>query len=201
MRWRPIDVHRTGECKSGATRRARLALAAALALALGGCLGMGGGGDTAQPVKLGGGGAPPRLPSAGSPSAESPSAASPSAAGAPQRPSSADIAPVAMLDVFRKVPFGRNLNKADDVYAERSAQLALEYANDGASRPWTNPENGSTGSITPTRTYQERDGTYCREFDQSIQVRERGNTEVKGSGEATAKVACRQASGLWKFLP
>ena len=83
--------------------------------------------------------------------------------------------------------------------AERSGQLALEYANDGSRRPWSNPETGTTGTITPTKTFQSKDGAYCREYDQTIQIRQRGSKDIKGQGSANG-VACRQANGRWKFL-
>lgn len=174
-----------GNGAGGLAWAARL-VAAALALALAGCLGYGSS-DAPAPVKLSG--------------QATANTAAPSATQSAARPPSATTPPVAMLDIFRKVPFGKELSRADDVYAERSAQIALEYATDGASRPWTNPETGTTGTITPTRTYQEEDGTFCRAFDQSVQVRQRGNGDVKGAGDAKAQIACRQANGTWKFLP
>jgi len=167
-------------------RSVRRALALAAVLALGGCMGFGA--DKA----------PPQTAIVASP----PQAAAPAAApgGALVRPEP-DADAVAMLDVYRKqLGAGKMLDKADDVYAERSAQLALEYAGDGARRPWSNPETGTTGTVTPTRTYQDKDGAYCREYQQTIQIRQRGSKDIKGQGEATGGVACRQANGRWKFL-
>ncbi len=104
-----------------------------------------------------------------------------------------------MLDVFRgQLAAGKSLSRSDDVYAERSAQIALEYDRDGIARPWTNPETGTNGTVTPTRTYQTN-GTYCREYAQTIQVRERGSKDIKGQGEAKGGVACRLPDGKWKF--
>jgi surface antigen len=154
------------------------AAAAALAVGLAGCMGFGGAGK------------PPPAATIAKPAA--PVAARPDT----------DAEGVAMLDVYRRqLPGGQVLTRADDVYAERSAQLALEYAGDGSQRPWTNPETGTTGTITPTRTYQDKDGTYCREFDQTIQIRQRGSKDVKAAAEAKGGVACRGATGRWKFLP
>lgn len=112
-----------------------------------------------------------------------------------------DAAGISMLDVYRKqLAAGKSLDKSDDVYAERSAQLALEYAGDGSQRPWTNPETGTTGTIKPTKTYQDKDGTYCREFEQTIQIRQRGSKDIKGAAEAKGGLACRGQNGKWKFL-
>jgi surface antigen len=164
-------------------RDLRLVLGLALAAALAGCMGLGGGGDKK----------PAATTVANQPSA---------AAGATLVRPEPDPNAVAMLDVFRRqLGAGKTLDKADDVYAERSAQLALEYATDGSRRPWTNPETGTTGTVTPTSTYQDKDGTYCRRYDQTIQIRQRGSKEIKGQGEAKGGVACRQPSGRWKFMP
>jgi len=162
-------------------RRARLALWLVLAGTLAGCMGLGSAGDKAPP--------------------QATIDNKPAAAGAVlvQPEPSADA--VAMLDVYRKqLGAGKTLDKTDDVYAERSAQLALEYAGDGSRRPWTNPETGTTGTVTPTKTYQNKDGAYCRDYDQTIQIRQRGSKDIKGQGEAKGGVACRQANGRWKFL-
>jgi surface antigen len=111
----------------------------------------------------------------------------------------ADAPEVALLDVFRtQMAAGKSLTRLDDVYAERSAQLALEYDKDGTPRPWTNPETGTSGTVTPTRTYQEN-RTYCREFAQTIQLRERGSKDIKGKADSKDGVACRQPDGKWKF--
>lgn len=132
---------------------------------------------------IGGAGAPPPTTTVAAPAANA-----------------AENAEVAMLDVFRsQLPAAAKLlDKTDDVYAERSAQLALEYDKDGLSRPWTNPVTGTTGAVTPTRTFKKAD-TYCREYSQTIQLRQRGSKDVKGQAEAKAGVACRQADGKWKF--
>lgn len=111
---------------------------------------------------------------------------------------SAESAPI--LDVFRREKFGQLLSRADDLYAERSAQLALEYTQDGGARGWINPETGTTGTIRPTRTFQQADGNYCREFAQDIQIRQK-SADVKAQSQAQGRFACRLASGRWKFAP
>ena len=147
-------------------------------IALSGCLGFGNAGTP-----------PPAATIANAPAAAAEAKSDPDAPGG------------VMLDIYRKqLPAGRTLDKTDDVYAERSAQLALEYAGDGAQRPWTNPETGTSGTIKPTKTYQDKDGAYCREFDQTIQIRQRGGKDVKGAAEAKGGIACRGHNGRWKFL-
>jgi len=191
---------------AGQASRRRLGAYVLLALAapLFGCMGFGGS-DKAPPATAttataptqaarsgGTGGGVPGLPTAGQQAAAAPAAVAPT-------PAAADAPEVALLDVFRtQMGAGKALNRSDDVYAERSAQLALEYDKDGMPRPWTNPETGTNGTVTPTRTYQQNN-TYCREFAQTIQIRERGSKDIKGQGEAKSGVACRQPDGKWKF--
>lgn len=153
----------------------------------------------------GSGGGVPGLPVAGQSGAGQSAASQPAAAAdraqtaSAPTPAAADAPEVALLDVFRdQMAAGKALTRSDDVYAERSAQLALEYDKDSTPRPWTNPETGTTGTVTPTRTYQQN-RTYCREYAQTIQLRERGSKDIKGQGEAKAGVACRQPDGKWKF--
>jgi len=136
-------------------------------------------------------------------------AAAQAAAPAPQRRTPAPLpaavnaaaegAPI--LDVFRRGKIAPLVNRVDDVYAERSAQLAMEYSQDGAVRGWTNPETGTGGAIRPTRTFQQADGGYCREFALSIEVRQKPGAEAKGTADAAGRFACRLPNGRWKFLP
>ena len=144
-------------------------------------------------------GAIPGLPTAGQQAPATASGQTAAALAAMPAPAPADAPDIAMLDVFRgQLAAGKTLSRLDDVYAERTAQLSLEYDRDGTPRPWSNPETGTTGTVTPTRTYQ-KNRTYCREYSQTIQLRERGSKDVKAQGEASAGIACRQPDGKWKF--
>lgn len=145
---------------------------------------------------LGGSGAPPTV------AVDKSARTANQTAAAAQIDSAADLSVdgVPMLGVFRKNPVGKDLDGVDDVYAERSAQLTLEFDQDGTARGWTNPETGTTGAVKPVRTFKKAE-TYCREFEQTLQVRERGSKDVKAQAEAKGQVACRQPDGKWKFLP
>jgi len=57
--------------------------------------------------------------------------------------------------------------------------------------PWTNPDNGHAGTVTPTRTYQTAGGTYCREYQQTV--------TIGGKDERSYGTACRQPDGSWKI--
>jgi surface antigen len=145
---------------------------------------------------FGGGGAPPTV----SVDKSARTASQTAAAATIDSATDLSVDGVPMLEVFRKNPVGKELDRVDDVYAERSAQLALEYDQDGVARGWTNPETGTTGAVKPVRTFK-RTETYCREYEQTLQVRERGSKDVKAQAEAKGQVACREPDGKWKFLP
>jgi surface antigen len=87
---------------------------------------------------------------------------------------------------------GRSLDKADQVYAERASQQALETAPSGTQVQWRNPDSGHEGWTTPQRTYQTQTGQYCREFTQTVMI--------GGRQEQAFGTACRQPDGTWKVV-
>lgn len=86
---------------------------------------------------------------------------------------------------------GGQLDKADRERAERTYQQALEYSPVGKRAEWRNPDSGNSGTITPTKTFQNPQGQYCREFQQTIIV---GGKKHQGYG-----TACRQPDGSWQI--
>jgi surface antigen len=86
---------------------------------------------------------------------------------------------------------GRSLDKADRLYAERTAQRSLENTRSGRTSTWTNPDSGHSGTFTPTNTYQSRDGLDCRDFTQTA--------TIDGRTEEVHGTACRQADGTWRI--
>lgn len=87
---------------------------------------------------------------------------------------------------------GNILDQRDRQIANEVAQRSLETMPSGQSSGWQNPDTGNSGSFTPTRTYQQADGTYCREFTQEI--------VVGGKREQAYGTACRQPDGTWKIV-
>ena len=87
---------------------------------------------------------------------------------------------------------GKSLDRSDQLYAERAYGQAFETYPTGQASGWRNPDSGNYGSVTPTRTYQRQDGTYCREFQQTIVV---GGRTEQGYG-----TACRQPDGSWRTV-
>ena len=84
---------------------------------------------------------------------------------------------------------GASLDRADQLYLQRTSITTLESNPTGVSSSWTNPDSGHSGTITPIRTY-EQGGRYCREYNQHIQI---GGKTQSGYG-----TACRMPDGSWE---
>jgi surface antigen len=67
---------------------------------------------------------------------------------------------------------------------------ALERVPDGRTVVWNDPDQRSGYSVTPKRTWQTANGTYCREYQTKI--------VVDGKVENAFGTACRQSDGTWK---
>lgn len=87
---------------------------------------------------------------------------------------------------------GRSLDRADRLAMENTAQQALEYNQAQRSSAWRNPDSGHSGTITPTRTYKEPTGRYCREYTQTVMI---GGEQHKAYG-----TACRRPDGTWEIV-
>ncbi|PIR33320.1 MAG: hypothetical protein COV36_02985 [Alphaproteobacteria bacterium CG11_big_fil_rev_8_21_14_0_20_44_7] len=88
--------------------------------------------------------------------------------------------------------FGVSMDRADMAYYERTAGYALESSRIGNTTTWRNPDSGNYGTITPTNTYQQADGRYCREYNQTVTV---GGRTERAYGQA-----CRQPDGTWEII-
>ena len=86
---------------------------------------------------------------------------------------------------------GNALDQRDKQLAAQNAQNTFEHARTGETSTWKNPDSGHSGSITPTNTFQNASGQYCREYQQTITV---GGEKHQGYG-----TACRQPDGSWKI--
>ncbi len=146
--------------------------AAALALLLAGCAGIFGGEEEAieEPTATGPAAAPTLVPG----------------------PQVAAVGAASLLSLFDATEIGDKLQRTDVIYAERSGQETLEYSRSGTQGRWQNPDTGNAGTITPTRTYQLEDGTYCREFEQMV-IAEGVSARARGT-------ACRQADASWRLV-
>ena len=99
------------------------------------------------------------------------------------------IAAGTLLGAIVGSEIGKSLDKADLAYMSQSQQQALESAPSGAEQTWENPDSGNSGSIVVQPAVQLADGTYCRDFQQTVSAG--GQTETaNGRG-------CRQPDGEW----
>jgi surface antigen len=81
---------------------------------------------------------------------------------------------------------GRSMDPVDQGCVSR----ALEHAPTQQTVAWQNPDTGASYRVTPTRTYQERNGTPCREYTTTA--------VIDGRQEQVYGTACRQPDGAWK---
>lgn len=87
---------------------------------------------------------------------------------------------------------GKSLDRADRIYAEQTANSALERNPSGRQSTWTNPDSGHSGSVTPTRTVARADGSVCRDYETTV--------TIDGRTETAVGRACRQYDGTWKVV-
>jgi surface antigen len=82
---------------------------------------------------------------------------------------------------------GSSLDKADQMYAQRSFNSAMS-APVNNNITWSNPETGNSGATQTLRT-GSRNGTPCREFQQTI--------IVGGKSQQAVGTACQNGDGTW----
>ncbi len=85
---------------------------------------------------------------------------------------------------------GHRLDDRDKQMATQAATQAFNDNRNGQESVWNNPSSGNSGSVTPTRTFQQN-GQYCREYKQTI--------TVGGQPQTAYGTACRQADGTWSI--
>ncbi|HKJ07656.1 MAG TPA: RT0821/Lpp0805 family surface protein [Gammaproteobacteria bacterium] len=93
----------------------------------------------------------------------------------------------AVAGMFIGNAVGRSMDEADQACTGQ----ALEYAPDGQSVQWRNPDTDERYRVTPTRTYQNRSGRYCRQYT--------SDGYVDGKVRQLHGTACRQPDGTWKL--
>jgi len=87
---------------------------------------------------------------------------------------------------------GNLLDERDKKLQAEAAAKALETAPSGQSVAWKNPDNGHSGTVTPTKTVQDANGSYCRDYKATV--------EIEGKQEKATGRACRQADGNWNIV-
>jgi surface antigen len=87
---------------------------------------------------------------------------------------------------------GQSLDRADQAYMNQQTMRALESQPTNQASTWQNPDSGSQATVTPTRTYQQPNGTYCREYTQTVMI--------GGKRQEAYGTACRQPDGSWQTV-
>lgn len=67
---------------------------------------------------------------------------------------------------------------------------ALEKHLSGEAVDWRNPDSGSWMTVTPIRTFKNRDGRWCREY--------RERSHLAGILRERRAIACRNTQGDWR---
>ena len=119
-------------------------------------------------------------------------ASKPSAVEQAMMSPSAQAAPGGKAPVIPSIAAASELDEADQTTMIQHFNRAMESAPTGQAVTWTNPSSGTSVQLSATRTFQQSDGTYCREFSQSI--------KSKGEPSTTKGVACRQSDGSWQII-
>ncbi len=94
--------------------------------------------------------------------------------------------------VIPSVAAASGFDDADQAAMIQHFNRAMESAPTGQAVSWTSPSSGTNVQVSATRTFQQADGTYCREFTQSIMNKDQPST-TKGT-------ACRQSDGSWQII-
>src|SRR5512143_3642870 len=90
------------------------------------------------------------------------------------------------------VMVGNLLDQRDKQMAAEAAHRAMESTPTGKPVAWKNPDSGHSGTVTPTKTYQTANGTYCREYQTTVLI--------DGKQERATGTACRRADGSWRVV-
>ncbi len=96
-----------------------------------------------------------------------------------------------LLGAFVGSEVGKSLDKADQLYAQQAAQQAQD-GQLGQTITWNNPDSGHSGTVTPVRDGYNSDGSYCREYQQTV--------TIGGKTEEAYGTACQQPDGSWKIV-
>lgn len=89
------------------------------------------------------------------------------------------------------VLIGGSIGGSLDAADAACAQHALEAAPNGTSVTWVDPNKETRYAVTPTDTFRNEEGRYCRSYSTSAQIGLQ-TREVEG-------IACRDAAGGWQI--
>ncbi len=93
--------------------------------------------------------------------------------------------------VIPSVAAAKSLDDVDQAFMTEHFAKAMDNTMIGQTATWTNPSSGTLVRVSPIRTFQQENSTYCREFTQSIGDKDQ---------PATRGTACRQSDGSWQIV-
>ena len=94
------------------------------------------------------------------------------------------------VPVIPTVAATTSFDDVDQAFMTEHFAKAMDNTMIGQTSSWTNPSSGAIVRVSPTRTFQREDSTYCREFTQAIGDKD---PAVRGT-------ACRQSDGSWQIV-
>ncbi len=95
-----------------------------------------------------------------------------------------------LLGAWAGSEIGASLDRADQQAAGTAMNQAYA-APVGQTIRWNNPESGNNGTITTTRDGYSSSGSYCREYQQTI--------NVGGRQQTAYGTACQNQDGTWQI--
>jgi surface antigen len=87
---------------------------------------------------------------------------------------------------------GKSLDRADQLAMTQVTLQSLNTGQPGQVFTWSNPQTGHYGTVVPLHTYTSLEGSYCREYQQTI--------FVGGEAQHAYGTACRQPDGSWQII-
>jgi len=103
----------------------------------------------------------------------------------------AGIAAGTILGGLLGAGIGQALDQRSQRLQAEAVHHTLETAPSGTVTTWANPDNGTQGTVSPVRTYQDQTGADCREFEQTV--------TIGGQPQQSHGTACRQPDGSWRW--
>ena len=87
---------------------------------------------------------------------------------------------------------GGSIGRTMDDIDQNWVGQAIEQASDGQTIRWNGTDQQSY-AVTPTATYQDTSGRFCREYQTTV--------TIGGKAQAAYGRACRQPDGSWQVVP
>ena len=87
---------------------------------------------------------------------------------------------------------GDSLDPRDRELVAQAYRSGLERSPSGTAATWENRSSGHSGSLLPTRSYENANSLYCREYLETV--------SLGAESARTYAAACRQPDGRWNVV-